>query len=68
MPLSNYEIDNIALDKLKCTCIPLDRTPNDVFEFIPEDYESCVMTYNYLKETGSVLSGTMKKKSGISAS
>lgn len=44
MPLSNYEIDNIALDKLKCTCIPLDRTPNDVLEFIPEDNESWVMT------------------------
>lgn len=44
MPLSNYEIDNIALDKLKCTCIPLDRTPNDVLEFIPEDDESWVMT------------------------
>lgn len=36
----NYETDNIALDKLKCTCIPLDCTPNDVLEFIPEDNES----------------------------
>ena len=44
MPLSNYEIDNIALDKLKCTCILLDHTPNDVLEFIPEDDESWVMT------------------------
>lgn len=40
MFLSNYETDNIALDKLKCTCIPLDCTPNDVLEFIPEDNES----------------------------
>ena len=37
MPLSNYEIDNIALDKLKCTCIALDSTPKDDVEFIPED-------------------------------
>ena len=37
MFLSNYETANIALDKLKCTCIPLDRTHNDVLEFIPED-------------------------------
>ena len=37
MSLTNYEIDYIALDKLKCTCIPLDCTPNDVLEFIPED-------------------------------
>ena len=42
--LSNYETANIALDKLKCTCIPLDRTPNDVLEFILEDDESWVMT------------------------
>ncbi len=42
--LSNYETDNIALDKLKCTCILLDCTPNDVLEFIPEDDESWVMT------------------------
>jgi DNA-binding Xre family transcriptional regulator len=44
MLLSNYEMDNIALDKLKCTCILLDHTPNDVWEFIPEDNESWVMT------------------------
>lgn len=44
MSSSNYETDNIALDKLKCTCIPLDRTPNDVLEFILEDDESWVMT------------------------
>lgn len=37
MFLSNYETANIALDKLKCTCISLDCTPNDVLKFIPED-------------------------------
>ena len=44
MFLSNYETDNIALDKPESTCIPLDHTPNDVLEFIPEDNESWVMT------------------------
>lgn len=27
----------MALDKVECTCLALDCTPNDILEFIPEE-------------------------------